>query len=327
MMTKNKIVTVIICSVLFSCKVMADWQTLNPSGEATARHENGVVAHDNKVFVIGGRGIKAVEVYDPISNSWRKNNPTPIEFHHVTPVSFDGKILLVTGLTGRYPKEPPLSHVWEYDPRTDKWRTIFEIPKERRRGGAGVTVYQGKIYIVGGIKLGHTSGTSNMVDVYDPKAKSWTILTDAPHIRDHANAAILDGKLIAFGGRNSSYHEPEEFGAFMRQVNDKIDVYDIQSGIWKTLKIRLPIPTAGAGAVVYNNRLYYTGGEHAPTPANNRTVSFELTSKTWQEEGKLNRGRHGTNAVLIGNQMYIAMGSGNKGGGPELNSIEVLTLK
>ncbi|WP_158969369.1 kelch repeat-containing protein [Paraglaciecola sp. L3A3] len=324
-MVKRSLVAVF--SLLLSFQTLANWQTLQPKGEATARHESGLVAFQDKVYVIGGRGIKAVDIYDPANNTWSQNKPTPIEFHHVTPLSVGNKILLVTGLTGQYPKEPPLSHVWEYDPVTDVWTESFEIPKNRRRGGAGVTVHQGKVYIVGGIKLGHTSGTSNMVDVYDPKAKTWKVLTDSPHIRDHANAAILNGKLIAFGGRNSSYHEPEEFGAFMREVNDKVDIYDIEKGIWKTLKSRLPIPTAGAGAVVYKDSLYYAGGEHAPKAANNRTVSFDLTSKTWKEEGKLKRGRHGTNAVLIGNKIYIAMGSGNKGGGPELNSIEVFTIK
>ncbi|MCF2946994.1 hypothetical protein L0668_02670 [Paraglaciecola aquimarina] len=314
-----------LCCV--SLNVVAKWQTLDAQGHSTARHESGLVAHKDKVFVIGGRGVKSIDVYDPASNAWQNKSKTPFEMHHITPVSIDGKILIVTGLTGRYPKEQPITHVWEYDPKQDQWQQGFEIPETRRRGGAGVTIYQGKVYIVNGIKLGHTSGTTNMFDVYDPKLKTWQVLTDAPHIRDHSNAVVLDGKLIAFGGRNSSYHEPSKFGAFFTQVNDKVDVYDFAKDTWHTLKVRLPIATAGGGAVAYNNRLYYTGGEHAPKAANNRTVSFDFASNTWIEEAKLNRGRHGTNAGLIGNKMYIAMGSGNKGGGPELNSIEVLVLK
>ncbi|MGJ8679956.1 Kelch repeat-containing protein [Paraglaciecola sp.] len=321
----KKITLVALCFI--SLQVTGQWKTLDAKGHSTARHENGLVAHQDKVFVIGGRGMKPIDVFDPATKTWTNNATTPFEMHHITPVSIDGKILIVTGLTGKYPKEQPITHVWEYDAEKDQWAQGFEIPLPRRRGGAGVTVHNGKVFIVGGIKLGHTSGTSNMLDVFDPKTNTWTELTDAPHIRDHSNAAILDEKLIAFGGRNSSYHEPEAFGAFMRQVNDKVDVYDIEENVWKTLKTRLSIPTAGAGAVVYNNRLYYAGGEHAPKPASSRTVSFGLDAKQWQEEPKLKRGRHGTNAALIGNKMYIAMGSGNKGGGPELNSIEVLELK
>jgi N-acetylneuraminic acid mutarotase len=211
----------------------ATWKTLSPAGKATARHESGLVAHNKQVFVVGGRGIKAIDVYDPAKNAWRNNKPTPFEMHHITPVSVGDKILVVTGLTGRYPKEAPLTHIWEYDPKNDEWKQGMEIPKERRRGGAGVTVHEGKVYLVGGIKLGHTSGTSNMVDVYNPANQSWRQLTDAPHIRDHANAAIIDNKLIAFGGRNSSYHEPKSFTAFFAQVNDKVDVYDFDTKAWR----------------------------------------------------------------------------------------------
>ena len=303
-----------------------NWQTIETTGQVTARHENGLVAHNNKIYAIGGRRLKAVEVFDPATNQWQALGKTPFEMHHVTPVSFGDKILVVTGFTGGYPKETPFSHVWEYDPTADVWHKGFEIPKLRRRGGAGVTVYQDKVYVVGGIKLGHFSGTTHMFDVYDPVNKTWNTLTDAPHIRDHSNAVILDDKLVAFGGRNSSYHEPKNFAAFFTQVNDKVDVYDFKANQWHTLKARLPIPTAGAGAVAYRNRLYYVGGEHAPKPANNRMVSFDFTSGGFKDEARLNRGRHGTNAVLIDNKIYIAMGSGNKGGGPELNSIEVFTI-
>lgn len=328
-MYKKIIVLTVVtaCCFMVSLNLQAGWLTLEAKGEPTARHENGMVAHQGKVFVVGGRGVKAVDVYDPATNQWQKNKTTPFEMHHITPVSIDDKILVVTGLTGGYPKEQPLTHVWAYAPKLDKWEKGFEIPQSRRRGGAGVTVHQGKVYIVGGIKLGHTSGTTHMVDVYDPKNNSWTSLTDAPHIRDHSNTLVLDGKLIAFGGRNSSYHEPKDFGAFFKQVNDKVDVYDFETQEWRTLRVRLPIPTAGAGAIVYNNRLYYVGGEHAPKLANNRMLSFNLTDQVFKEEKSLNRGRHGTNAVLIDNKMYIAMGSGNKGGSPELNSIEVFEFK
>lgn len=312
-----------LAGMLLSANTFANWQVLKADGKATARHESGLVAFDKKVYVIGGRGVKPIDVYHPQQNNWTNNNATPFEMHHITPVTIDDRILVVTGLTGGYPKEQPLTHVWEYNPADDSWQQGFEIPVERRRGGAGVTVYNDKVYIVGGIKLGHTSGTTHMLDVYDPKAKTWQSLTDAPHIRDHANAVVLDGKLLALGGRNSSYHEPDAFGAFFKQVNDKMDIYDFDKDVWKTLKVRLPIPTAGAGSVVFNDRLYYTGGEHVPKPANSRTVSFDLKSQLWKEEAPLQRGRHGTNATLIGNKMYIAAGSGNKGGGPELNSIEV----
>lgn len=272
--------------------------------------------------MIGGRGLKPVEEFNPTSKKWIKHGTTPIEMHHITPLSFKGKIHIVTGLTGPYPTETPLKYVYEYSPSNDEWSKVFEIPKARQRGGAGVVLHNDKIYIVGGIKNGHTSDTTNYFDEYDPVNKTWKVLKSAPHIRDHSNAVILSGKLIAFGGRNSSYHEPEKFTAFMSQVNNKLDVYNFESNSWYTLSSRLPFPTGGGGAVTINNTLYYTGGETGALPANNQMASFSFETNTWKVQSPLRQGRHGTNLVNIGSVLYIAAGSGQRGGSPELSSIE-----
>ncbi|TQT79302.1 ring canal kelch, partial [Xanthomonas perforans] len=36
------------------------------------------------------------------------------------------------------------------------------------------------------------------------------------------------------------------------------------------------------------------------------------------------RGRHGTQAAQVGEDLYIAAGSGNRGGGPELQDLLML---
>lgn len=51
------------------------------------------------------------------------------------------------------------------------------------------------------------------------------------------------------------------------------------------------------------------------------------TANGWEKLSPLQQGRHGTGAVVVDGKIYIVAGSGNRGGGPELNSIEVLSLK
>lgn len=48
------------------------------------------------------------------------------------------------------------------------------------------------------------SGTQAWFDQYDPVTGKWTVLPDAPHARDHAQAAIVDDKLYMLAGRRSS---------------------------------------------------------------------------------------------------------------------------
>ena len=107
-------------------------------------------------------------------------------------------IWMMGAMTGGYPKEPPMAHIQIYDPKADVWTEGPETPKARRRGSAGTVVYSNKIYMVGGITLGHTSGTNAWFDEYDPKTNTWRQLPDAPHIRDHFHAVVLDDKLHCF---------------------------------------------------------------------------------------------------------------------------------
>ena len=78
-----------------------------------------------------------------------------------------------------------------------------------------------------------------------------------------------------------------------------------------------------SGTVILKNELYFFGGETAKKEANKLMFSFNLNDKKWKQKPSLNIGRHGTNAAVLNNKIYIASGSGNQGGGPELTSIEI----
>ena len=50
---------------------------------------------------------------------------------------------------------------------------------------------------------------------------------------------------------------------------------------------------------------------------------FNFAEGKWDSLPPLKQGRHGTQAITINKQIIIGAGSGNRGGGPELNSFEV----
>lgn len=133
------------------------WTTVETNGIPAPRHENAFVECGGKFYLIGGRGVKPVCEYDPQTKTWKDRNPVPIEMHHFQAVAVDSVIYVVGAMTGKYPVEQPLSHIYIYNPRSDSWQKGAEIPVERRRGGCGAVLYNNKIYMVGGIKLGHTA--------------------------------------------------------------------------------------------------------------------------------------------------------------------------
>ncbi len=303
------------------------WSTLATNGEPTARHEASMVSINGKAYLLGGRGIKPVEEFDPSTNTWRKLGPTPLEMHHFQPVVYGDRVYVMTAMTGGYPRETPLETIYIWDPASDTWEKGPSIPEDRRRGGAGTVVHDGKIYIVAGIIDGHTSGTVPWLDEFDPETGEWRELPDAPRARDHFPAIAVDGRIYAVGGRNSSYHEQYNFTAFFRKVTREVDVYDFETGEWTTLNDPLPVGTAAGGLVELGGDIYYFGGESHEPIAHDLTQRLDLDTGRWADASPLKRGRHGGGAVVIDGTIYAAAGSGGRGGGPELSSTEAFTLE
>jgi N-acetylneuraminic acid mutarotase len=320
--------------ILFSCLLLTHlalsqnkgkWETIISDTEPIARHECSFVAVENKFYLVGGRGIKPVSIYNTATNSWTEGKEPPIEIHHFQGVSYKGSIYIFGAMSGKYPYEKPLEKVLIYDPAADEWKIGPEIPKERRRGSAGVVVQNDKAYLISGIVDGHNSTHVPWADVYDLKSGIWTILADAPRPRDHFHAAYKDGKIYAAGGRNSSFANNQTFELTIPQV----DVYDIASDTWSTVpeKNNLPTMRAGTSAVFLGDNLVVIGGESiAQNEAHNTIEAYNIKSKTWLILAKMNRGRHGSQAIVYDNKIYTAAGSGNRGGKPELSSMEVFQV-
>lgn len=313
-----------VASAEFSMCQTCRWTTIDAQGNPTARHENAFLEYKGKFYLIGGRGVNPVDVFDPKTNTWTALGKTPIDMHHFQPVVYGDAIYVVGAMQGKYPVETPLEHVWIYYPEEDRWEQGPEIPENRRRGGGGVVVFDDKIYLSCGIEFGHTSGTNNYFDCFDPETGEWEVLTKAPHIRDHFYAVVANGKLYNIGGRNTSYHTPERFGAFFDQTVPHVDVYDFEKGKWHTEEETLPYPTAAGGVVHKDDAILYFGGEAAWKSAYNQTQKMDLDTHRWSLLAPLVRGRHGTGAILWEDKIYVAAGSPKRGGG-NLSSIEVFS--
>lgn len=300
------------------------WIPIEAEGEVVGRHENGFVEYNNKLYLIGGRGNPPVNVFDPKTNTWETKGYPPVTLHHFQAVTYGNAIYIVGGMYRGYPRELPHENIWIYYPDTDEWEKGAEIPESRRRGCGGVAIYNDKIYYACGIKFGHTSGTTNMFDSYDLKTGEWQELTDAPHIRDHVHAIVANDKLYLVGGRNSSYHYKDRFAAFFDATIEHIDYYDFKEERWLTMEQKLPVPTGAGKIAKIDNYLIYMGGEGAKPQAYSETQMMDLETGEWSQLAIMSTGRHGSAAAIINDEIYVAAGSGNKGGG-DLTTIDKFT--
>lgn len=231
---------------------------------------------------------------------------------------------MVGAMTGPYPNEQPLDKVIVYHTEADEFKFTHTIPAARRRGGAGAAFYDGKIYIVGGITNGHNDGYQPWLDEYNPKTGEWKILPDAPHARDHFQAVVIGDKLYAAGGRTTSKATNQVFDLTVTAV----DVYDLTAGVWLSESESTSIPTPRAGSMVFawGNEFAIGGGETIRKTAHAEVEAFNVTTGQWRQWPALKQGRHGSGFAIVDGYVYTASGCANRGGSPELTTVERLRL-
>lgn len=295
------------------------WETLACTGEPAARHEAAFAEVGGKFYLLGGRRIQEVSIFDPETNTWTSGAKPPIELHHFQSFSYKGKIYIVGAATGQFPHETPVATAYVYDPAKDSWEKGFSMPENRLRSSTTTNVYKDKLYISGGIIDGHWDGHVSWFDVYDFKTGKWEKLTDTPRARDHATSVVCKDKLYVLGGRVSSGAIEKVFELTIPEV----DVFDLKSGQWSTLANPVPTQRAGIASICIGDKILVTGGENGDQLlAHNEVEVLDTKTGIWSTLPSLERGRHGTQFIWYKKELYIASGCGQRGGEPELKSIE-----
>ena len=317
--TKHALLAAVL--LLGASSVIAQAWTDHVTSDSTSvvmRHETGSVTNENKLYVLGGRGDRPVQVFDASQNSWSTLAPLPLELHHFQPVVLNNYLYVIGAFTCCFPNEPTIADVYRLNLKTNIWETHGSIPNERLRGSAGTVAYNNKIYIIGGNTNGHSGGAVAWLDEYDPSTGIWQTLTDAPNERDHFSAAVVGNKLIVASGRKTN-------GGFGGMVAGT-DVFDFNTNTWTSVA---PIPTPRAGTMlgVRNGNVIIMGGEtDTQVQSHDEVEAYHVATNKWRNLPNLNEGRHSGAGGVIGDTLHAITGNLFRGGGQEVTTHETLLL-
>jgi len=213
---------------------------------------------NGKIYAIGGEKkygtlTRAVEVYDPATDTWTKkaNMPTGRDVCAVDVV--DGLIYLIGGWIGGCSS---LKRVEAYDSEADTWTMKTNMPTSRWTQGGAV---DGVIYVFGGET--RCSAPTRAVEAYHPATDKWAKMGDMPFASVTFNggtAPVVNGKIYTLGGEVGSY--------------------DPSTDTW-TREPNLIEPRVRSAAAVVNDRIYAIGGSKGNTPA--LATVEEFTPEGW----------------------------------------------
>jgi N-acetylneuraminic acid mutarotase len=264
---------------------------------------------ENQFIALGGRRIQPVDIFHPHQKKWTTGQAPPLELHPFQALEHQGKVLIAGAMTGRFPAEVGVAHLYYYDPKKDRWEKGPPIPKDRQRGSAGAFIKDDKLYLVCGITNGHRAGWVTWFDEYDFETKSWRKLPEAPHARDHFQATVIGDLLVLAGGRRSG-----EGGKVFAPVVSEVDVFDFKIGKWRTLDEPFPVPRAGTSSLALGNEVLVIGGESKRPEAHTEVHALDVSTWKWRELPSLPRGLHGTQPLWHEGTIYLQAGSVTRGG-------------
>ncbi|KAF2030737.1 galactose oxidase [Setomelanomma holmii] len=284
----------------------------------------GVIPSNDTTLAIPFDTTPVMQFYSILTNTWTSRAPIPTPLNHLNAAVVHGKIYLLGGMVESggvdYRAWRAVPDSFTYDSYTNSWTALPGLPAGQERGSAAVGVYDGKIYLAGGVTVlelygNQTQATVSVVSIFDTMAQKWLDVPEEarymPEDRDHAGAAVVEGKMYVLGGRN---HGPLN----VKDTVFVLDLCDLEAG-WKVSPARLPTARGGVAAGVVRKKIYTFGGEGNPATESGvfgQVEAYDTVRSEWESVGTMRVPRHGTYAVGVRGRVYIPGGGVVQGGGP-----------
>ena len=236
---------------------------------------------------------------------WESRAPVPDARTEVSVAADDSLIYLIGGYgrgEGRRPAAPRA--MLAYDPASDRWTELGEIPEGLNH--SSVAVLEGKLYILGGFR-GATRSATGAVRIYDPIQRTWRDGAPMPTARGALAVAVLDGKIHAIGGNAAQGVDLDAhdhgLAARDRSVGTH-EVYDPAQNTWTRLE---PMLTARnhLGAAAIARRIHVVGGR---VPGDMELTTHEIydpETDTWSVGPPMPTGRSGIAVVAHRGRLYV----------------------
>ena len=232
---------------------------------------------------------------------WEVVTQLPTNRAGIATAVVNDKIYVIGGTLKNVEAPDGISTVEEYDPQTNTWRQLADMPTRRYYPKAAVindTIYVfGGWYEVKGVKTEYPV----IVEAYDPATDTWTRKKDMPVPRVHPAVGAVDGKIYIIGGSTGWGWEDE------RRM-DRVDIYDPAIDTWEQGPKMPTQRDAYLGGVV-NNRIYVIGGYGPPGGHVLKNIEeYDPISRQWQQKKDMLDIRYSFRTAVVEDDIYVIGG-------------------
>jgi N-acetylneuraminic acid mutarotase len=185
-----------------------EWTKLPSLPRVTAA--GATVALGDKLYVASGAAqtfgtsgpvppYEDLQIYDFETGKWSLGPNVPEPRHHVSGAALDGRVYVAGG---RGEADHSLTTFDRYDPATEEWETLADLPMGV--ASPGLVAVQDRLVIVGGEDQDNWEEGGGWVTPsaweYDPRTDRWTRLPNMKFDRRGGGVAAVGNRVYAIGG-------------------------------------------------------------------------------------------------------------------------------
>jgi N-acetylneuraminic acid mutarotase len=204
-------------------------------------------------------------------------------------VAVGGLVYAVGGQHGTNEFTGNQDDVDAYDPQTDQWTFVADLPEPLGHITASTFVRNGRIVITAG--RGNSGITAKVIE-YDPPTDTWVSLPDLPDVRQSVVSGIIGDQIVVTGGTSAMIHTTTWLGVF----TDK----------WES-RAALPVALGEVAGGILGDAMHMVG------KGSSSTLAYDLATNTWSAPGSLSQrrfvGNHHAAEVFAG-ELYLLGGLG-----------------
>lgn len=292
------------------------------------RQEGSAALVGSDIYYLGGvipvntsttavQTIATVSKYSIPHDTWTIVAPMPDACNHCNVGVVNGKIYVLGGMNVTALGDPTFWNATGssavYDPITNVWTKLPDVPAGRAVGSAATMVVGETIYLPGGLLntnlTNDEEGTVDLFSSYNTVTKQWTVLPTLPAPRDHAGKGVFGNTLYILAGRLDGHWND----------TSTVFAYNIDTACWSTNYAPMPTGRGGAASATIGDLLIVAGGEGDPDTSTHvwpQTQAYDSIRNTWTIFSNMGVPVHGTSGVAYQGKMYIPAGGLMIGAGP-----------
>ena len=277
-----------------------------------------VPANNQDIIILGGwyaTGVKSVsptvEKYSIVEGKSTQLPPTNLARVKSASCVYNGDVIVSGGFDGQ--ANTDLIEILKINQHPLRW-TMFDGKLPTRLTGHDVTVYQDKLYIIGGFNCTEDKPSDAIYELSLAPPYSVKLLARMPQPRSNHRAEIVHGKLFILGGTTTRH---------TKDATDSVVVYDFIKNEIKPCP-SLPKPISGMSTVTWGNMIIVVGGADKNTQDLNDVIMYHIETGRSKRLPSLKHKRSGASAVIMHDVIVVLGGWNNEE--RHLNSVESFTM-